>query len=191
MSTQPPVNPPPNPRNPPNQPQPNPPQPAADPAVRAFLGMIAWSEGTSTSAVTVNNGYDVIVTGVDGPEVFVDYTDHPFAAGRPAKIVRPAPNLLTSTASGRYQLLLRWWRAYKEMLHLPDFSPASQDAVAIRQMSERGALVLLAASDIEGAITACANIWASLPVNDYGQGGHTMEVLLAKYQEFLGKGGTP
>jgi muramidase (phage lysozyme) len=154
------------------------------PNEKSFLDLIAWSEGTSTSPITKNNGYDVIVNGVDGPEVFDVYVDHPFAFGRPAKIVRHVP-LLTSTASGRYQVLLRYWHAYKQMLNLPDFSPASQDAVALKQMKEQGACTHLANCDIESAIKSCANIWASLPGNDYGQGGHTLAELVEKHNEFL------
>lgn len=153
-----------------------------DPKIAAFLSLIAWSEGTSSSPLTKNSGYDVIVSSVDGPEIFTDYSDHPFASGRPAQVIRRVP-LLTSTASGRYQLLLHWWNAYKPMLKLEDFSPASQDAVAIRQISERHALDMIEDGNIEGAIEACSNIWASLPGNDYGQaGGHTMDALLAQYE---------
>lgn len=47
---------------------------------KAFGDLLAYSEGTSTSPATRNNGYDVIVTGIDGkPEIFTDYSDHPFA----------------------------------------------------------------------------------------------------------------
>lgn len=157
-----------------------------DPSTKAFLDLIAWSEGTSASPETVNNGYDVIVSGVDGMHVFTDYSDHPFASGRAPIVVRAEP-LLTSTASGRYQLLLRWWTPYKAMLRLPDFSPASQDAVAIQQIRERGALPLIEAGNVEAAIAACSNIWASLPNNDYGQpGGHSMQALLAQYTVLSG-----
>ncbi|RYM51244.1 lysozyme, partial [Serratia proteamaculans] len=56
--------------------------------LRAFLDMLAWSEGTLTSPATKNNGYDVIVTGIDKkPEVFTDYSDHPFNKGRPSKVI--------------------------------------------------------------------------------------------------------
>jgi len=154
------------------------------PQERAFLSLIAWSEGTSTSPITKNDGYDVIVSGVDGPEVFTEYRDHPFAFGRPAKIVRHVP-LLTSTASGRYQLLLRYWRSYQTMLGLKDFSSDSQDAVALRQMKEQGACAHLANNDPESAIWACANIWASLPGNTYGQRQNALGELLEKYNEVL------
>lgn len=149
-----------------------------DPKLKAFLDLVAWSEGTSTSPITQNNGYDVIVTGVNGPSIFTDYTDHPFAHGG-AVTVRPG---LISTAAGRYQLLARYWNVYKAQLHLPDYSPASQDAVAIQQMRERGAVSLVESGDVQGAIEACSNIWASLPGNSYGQGGHSMEALLGQYQ---------
>lgn len=155
---------------------------ATSPALQKFLDLIAFSEGTSTSPLTQNNGYDVIVTGVDGPEIFADYAFHPFASGRPAKLIRTEPPLY-STASGRYQILFRWWMPYKVNLNLPDFSPASQDAVAIQQIRERHALDLVISGDIQGAITACSNIWASFPGNNYAQNAHSMGVLLDKYEE--------
>lgn len=154
-----------------------------DSKLRAFLDLISWSEGTSTSRLTINNGYDVIVTGIDGPSVFIDYSEHPFAHGG-AVTVRAVP-LLQSTAAGRYQLLARYWNVYKVQLKLPDYSPSSQDAVALQQMKERDAVAMVEAGNIEGAIGACSNIWASFPGNDYGQGGHAMPALLAQYQTLL------
>ena len=41
---------------------------------KAFLDMLAWSEGTDNGRQkTRNHGYDVIVSG----ELFTDYSDHP------------------------------------------------------------------------------------------------------------------
>ena len=152
---------------------------------KRFLDLIAWSEGTSTNRLTKCGGYDVVVTGPQGPEIFSDFSNHPFAQGRSAKLIRPAHDgvgALYSTASGRYQLLLRYWRAYQGMLHLPDFSPASQDAVALRQIHEQGADSAIEAGDIEDAIFKVANIWASLPGNDYHQGGNKLRALVAIYK---------
>jgi muramidase (phage lysozyme) len=148
---------------------------------KPFLSLVAYSEGTSTHPLTRNDGYDVIVTGVDGPEIFFDYSDHPFAM-RAAKLIRHHPMLL-SRAAGRYQLLYRYWLLYKQVLHLPDFSPASQDAVAIRQITERGAHLDIEKGDIEQAIHLCSNIWASFPGNNYGQGGKSMADLVDVYKE--------
>ena len=153
---------------------------------KQFLDLIAWSEGTSTNRLTKHGGYDVVVSGPDGPEVFTDFRDHPFAQGRPAKLIRAGHDgvgALYSTASGRYQLLLRYWRAYQGMLHLSDFSAASQDAVALRQIHEQGADAAIEAGDVEDAIYKCANIWASLPGNTYGQHAHTLQALLDKHSE--------
>ena len=62
---------------------------------KAFLDMLAWSEGTDNGRQkTRNHGYDVIV----GGELFTDYPDHP------CKLVTLNPKL-KSTGAGRYQLL--------------------------------------------------------------------------------------
>lgn len=69
---------------------------------KAFLDMLAWSEGTDNGwQKTRNHGYDVIV----GGELLTDYSDHP------RKLVTLNPKL-KSTAAGRYQLLSKWWDAY-------------------------------------------------------------------------------
>ena len=87
---------------------------------KAFLDMLAWSEGTDNGRQkTRNHGYDVIV----GGELFTDYSDHP------RKLV--TLNLKTQLNEvDATQLLSRWWDAYRKQLSLKDFSPKSQDAVA-------------------------------------------------------------
>lgn len=144
-----------------------------NPQRKAFLDMLAWSEGTDKPGQpTKNNGYDVIVGGA----LFSDYSDHP------RKLVTLNPKL-KSTAAGRYQLLSRWWDAYRKQLGLKDFSPASQDAVALQQIKERRALELIDAGDIRQAIDRCSNIWASLPGAGYGQFEHKADSLIAKFKE--------
>lgn len=153
--------------------------------LRAFLDMLAWSEGTSTSPATKNNGYDVIVTGIDKkPEVFTDYSDHPFNKGRPSKVINSKG--LTSNASGRYQFMLRDWSHYKGLLNLPDFGPLSQDKWAIQLIKERRAIVDIEAGNIVQAINNCRNIWASLPGAGYGQPEHKIEIILQQYQKVGG-----
>ena len=120
---------------------------------------------------TRNHGYDVIV----GGELFTDYSDHP------RKLVTLNPKL-KSTGAGRYQLLSRWWDAYRKQLGLKDFSPKSQDAVALQQIKERGALPMIDRGDIRQAIDRCSNIWASLPGAGYGQFRHELKAADCKSQ---------
>lgn len=152
---------------------------------KAFLDMLAVSEGTSTSPATKNNGYDVIVTGVDGkPEVFTDYSNHPFDRGRLSKTINSKG--LTSNASGRYQFMLRDWHHYREQLNLMNFGPESQDLWAIQLIRERGALPLIDAGSFVLAVARCKNLWASLPGAGYGQHENKIAKLESAY---LGAGG--
>ncbi|EOM6854280.1 glycoside hydrolase family 104 protein [Escherichia coli] len=149
--------------------------------IAAFLDMLAYSEGTATHPLTKNRGYDVIVTGLDGkPEIFTDYTDHPFAHGRPAKGFNRRGE--KSTASGRYQQLYLYWPHYQKQLALPDFSPLSQDKLAIQLIRERGAIEDIKAGRIERAISRCRNIWASLPGAGYGQREHSLDKLVTVWR---------
>jgi len=152
----------------------------------AFKKMLRFSEGTLNHKLTTNGGYDVIVTGIDGKlEVFTDYSDHPFAGGRPGKVFNKAGQ--RSTASGAYQQLLRYWPAYKKQLGLPDFSPESQEKLCDQLLREQKAMALIEAGKITDAIRACSNIWASLPGAGYDQHEHKLDVLLKAYQDFGGK----
>ena len=93
---------------------------------------------------TRNHGYDVIV----GGELFTDYSDHP------RKLVTLNPKL-KSTGAGRTSFfLLR--DAYRKQLGLKDFSPKSQDAVALQQIKERGALPMIDRGDIRQQSTVAA-----------------------------------
>ena len=68
-------------------------------------------------------------------------------------------------------------------LGLKDFSPKSQDAVALQQIKERGALPYDDRGDIRQAIDRCSNIWASLPGAGYGRFEHKADSLIAKFKE--------
>lgn len=146
------------------------------PNVKAFLDMIAWSEGTSRVAGS-DNGYNVLVGGT----LFTGYDDHP------RKLV-PLPRLgIKSTAAGRYQLLSKYFDAYKKRLGLKDFGPGCQDAIAIQQIKECGALDEVIAGRFDEAVKLCARIWASLPGAGYGQHEHKLADLQAAYTK---SGGT-
>ena len=146
----------------------------------AFLDMLAVSEGTSTSPATLCRGYDVIVTGRDGQlEIFTDFSDHPFNAGRKSKAINSKG--LTSNASGRYQFMLKDWNHYRIQLGLLDFGPESQDKWAIQLIRERGALPLIDMGQFELAVARVRNLWASLPGAGYGQPEHGIGKLQVAY----------
>jgi muramidase (phage lysozyme) len=152
------------------------------PNLRAFLGMLAVSEGTETSKATKDHGYDVIVTGADGvPEIMTSYGTHPFAGGRQPKLVS-AKTGLRSTASGRYQFLVRDWGFYRLKLNLPDFGPEAQDRWAVQLIKERRALDDIETGHFVRAVGKVSNLWASLPGAGYGQPEHHMEALAEIYE---------
>ncbi len=142
---------------------------------KAFLDMIAFSEiGTALLAVS-DNGYNVIVgSTASRPDLFTSYMDHP------RKLVLLTPTL-RSTAAGRYQLLAKYYDAYKASLHLPDFSPHSQDAIALQQIRECHALDDIDAGRFASALTKVAHIWASIPGAGYGQHENKIASLQAAY----------
>lgn len=145
---------------------------------RAFLDMIAVSEigEAMLRDPQTDNGYKVIVGSKPGKLILMDsYSDHP----RKAVMVKP---MLYSTAAGRYQLLARYYDPYKKLLGLVDFSPASQDAIALQQIKERRALDDIDAGRFELAVSKVSNIWASLPGAGYGQHENDMTRLAEVYE---------
>ena len=157
---------------------------------RAFEDMTGMSEGTMNSPATKCAGYDVIVTGIDGkPEIFTDFSKHPFA-NRAPKVINS--HGLTSTASGKVQILLHWWNIYAVLLKLPDFSPESQELYFMQQLREHKALQKLAVNDFLGALQAVSGLWASLPGKAYvGQTQHTIERVQKFYTDAGGTIATP
>ena len=140
---------------------------------KAFLTMIATAEGTVKLG---DNGYNVLV----GGSLFTGYADHP------RKAVYLPKYKIKSTAAGRYQILSRYYTFYKKLLKLKDFSPASQDAIAIQMIKEQGALQDVDEGRIDAAIEKVSNIWASMPGAGYGQ----REVAIASLRKsFVDAGG--
>lgn len=145
-------------------------------ALQAFRRTIAYGEGTDKPGQkTKNHGYDVIV----GGSLFTDFSDHP------RKMV-DLPNLkIKSSAAGRYQILKSNYDHYKKQLNLPDFSPASQDAICDQLIRECRAMGDICNGNIESALIKCNSRWASLPGNKDGQRQEQMSKLLEVYHAAL------
>ena len=139
---------------------------------KAFLDMLAWSEGTDNGRQkTRNHGYDVIV----GGELFTDYSDHP------RKLVTLNPKLKSTGADATASFLLVG--CLPQAVWPERLLSEKSDAVALQQIKERGALLMIDRGDIRQAIDRCSNIWASLPGAGYGQFEHKADSLIAKFKE--------
>ena len=139
---------------------------------KAFLDMLAWSEGTDNGRQkTRNHGYDVIV----GGKLFTDYSDH---------LANLSLNPKLKSGAGRYQLLSRW-------VGVPTASSLAWKTSLrkVRTLWHCGRLrsvalyLWLIGVDINQAIDRCNNIWASLPGAGYGQFEHKADSLIAKFKE--------
>ena len=151
--------------------------------VKAFLTMIAVSEiGEGLLRIT-DNGYNVLVgSTAKHPMLFASYDDHP----RRLITIKLGGKEWHSTAAGRYQLLARYFDHYRQLLHLNDFSPASQDEIALQQIREKGGLADIEAGRCAAAIKKVSSLWASLPGAGYGQPENSLESL---QQAFVRAGG--
>lgn len=157
--------------------------------VNAFLDTLAVSELGQELLDVSDDGYNVIVgSTARKPVLFNSYADHPRKSviltikGKPGT----EPKLIRSTAAGRYQILSRYFDAYRHQLRLTDFGPYSQDMIAIQLIRECRAVDLILKGNIAAALVACKSRWASLPGAGYGQHEHDLEHLC---DVFYRKGG--
>lgn len=141
---------------------------------QAFLNMIALSEIGAALLAETDNGYNVVVGATaSNPATFSDYSTHP-------RIYVAAYN---STAAGRYQINWPTFQTLSRQTGLTDFSPATQDAMALQLCANKGALADIDAGNIAAAIAKCGPVWASLGHNGYGQHVNGDSALLAWYQQ--------
>lgn len=150
--------------------------------IGAFLDTIAFSEIGAELLAKSDDGYNVLVgSTAEAPTLFDSYADHPHKSVWLPKLG------IYSTAAGRYQLLYRYWPAYKTQLGLQDFGKSSQDVVAMRQIKERGALLDVDAGRFDIAVEKCRPIWASLPGAGYGQHENNLDSLRVAFQNAGGQ----
>lgn len=140
----------------------------ADPNVSAFIKSIAEAEG---------GGYDFKYGAVKGkrndPWRFTDFSTHPGPGfgGR-------------TTAAGMYQITVDTWREHGGKMGLTDFSPKTQDLMAVEMLRSVGVIDKIKAGDIAGAMGPTAVKWAALPKGP-GQGNQYPAQPFVKYEEFL------
>ena len=160
--------------------------------IRAFMRMLRVGEGTENE-----RGYTTIYSG----EQFSDMSKHP------EKVI--TAGAYSSSAAGAYQIMrYTWWwlggekltddnkkagvyeesHDYIKKYSIPDFTSESQDklCVIIFKHKRPGSLELITKKQIKEALEKYGSYeWASLPPGRYGQPTQTMDVALAKYEEYL------
>lgn len=140
----------------------------ADPNVAAFLKAIAAAEG---------GGYDFKYGAVKGrkndPWRFTDTSTHP-GAGAGGK----------TTAAGMYQITVDTWQQHGGKMGLTDFTPATQDLIAVEMLRTIGVIDKIKAGDVAGAMPKAARKWAALPEGP-GLANHYPPQPYMEYSEFL------
>ncbi|KAB8314404.1 lysozyme [Tolypothrix campylonemoides VB511288] len=143
------------------------------PRLSAFLATIRWAE-TGTSEP---ESYRKLV--FNG--TFDDFSTHPLK-----KQCAPINGkTVCSTAAGAYQMLDKSWYDLAPKLNLKDFSPASQDKMAIEYIRRNNALGDIEVGRFDTAACKVGRVWASLICNSYNQNPRTIEELRNYYQKML------
>jgi lysozyme len=158
----------------------------------AFLFMIRSTEHVYPRDVLNDAAYSIFY----GGSKFSNFADHPVLTGEKKGVPLPdhfckAAGLkpgCVSTAAGAYQIIKGTWTRIKARLNLPDFSPLSQDQAAVALLDESGALDLIYAGDIEGAIKKASKIWASLPGSTAQQNPKALAYAMNRFDEGLAQG---
>ncbi len=114
-----------------------------------FLDFLSKAEGAD---------YNTIV----GGSKFNSFDAHPGVVGLRTK---EGP----STAAGRYQITKTTYDDVAPRLGIKDFSPQSQDAIAVELIRRGGAYDDVLKGNFESAINKLGSTWASLPSSPYSQ----------------------
>ena len=110
---------------------------------KAFLDMLAWSEGTDNGRQKPEiMSRDVIV----GGELFTDYSDHP----RKLVTLNPNSNQQAPDATSFFPLV-----GCSPQAALPERLLSKVRTSALQQIKERGALPMIDRGDIRQAIDRC------------------------------------
>jgi muramidase (phage lysozyme) len=139
----------------------------ANPNVSAFLKAIAAAEG---------GGYDFKYGAVKGkrndPWRFSDFSTHP-GPGFGGK----------TTAAGMYQITVDTWRQHGGKMGLTDFSPKTQDLMAVEILRSIGVIDTIKSGDVAGAMGPAAAKWSALPMGP-GLANHYPAQPFVKYEAF-------
>ena len=153
--------------------------------VCAFLDTISWAETGTTDRST---SYTYIA--FKGADRIKTFSTHPFVdtGVKPSSNCAFIPSLgrrICSSASGRYQVTDFNFQELKSKGIVEDFSPVSQDAIALYYIKNKGALNDVLEGRFEKAVCKVGNVWASFPCNSYNQPQKGVSKLKEIYQKQL------
>lgn len=146
---------------------------------QAFLRMLRVSEGTAGEG-----GYNALFGWPAKGRTFYSYADHP---RRFFDYKDKAGKAIKTSAAGAYQITATTFDDVAPRLGLSDFTPASQDAIALELIRQRGALGDIDAGRFESAVSKVRRVWASLPGAGYNQPERDITTLA---QAYASAGGT-
>ena len=144
--------------------------PSLDARVNAFLAAIRRFESGGDYSILYGGGH------------FLGFDKHPKIA---VPINLPGYEGKKSTAAGAYQINWPTYTDFAPGLGITDFSPASQDAIALAIVKRTGAYDALIAGDIESAFRLASSRWASLPGSTAGQNPKSVDTVLSWFDDFL------
>lgn len=131
-----------------------------DDNTRRFLDFLAKAEGADYNVIT-------------GGKRFNDFSQHPGVVGM---VTKQGP----STAAGRYQITKSTYDDIAPKLGITDFSPESQDRIAVELIRRNKALQYVQDGDYQNAIKRLGGTWASLPSTIYAGHPHRSQSWVEK-----------
>lgn len=156
-----------------------------DPTYREFLDLISVTEGTSR---TKNGGYNTLFGfNKDGSNrYFDDMTKFPDS---PAPYRDPRTGKVKySNDAGRYQINIDTYKRMAKRLGITDFSPESQDMIAVALLDEiKGFDNAIRSGNKQQALKLASPVWVSLPYNKTG-GSHVSESAALTVWDNISKG---
>lgn len=157
----------------------NPSDALQNPNVRGFLGMIRQFESHGDYSILYGGGH------------FTDYSTHPdvrvpFVNRNKPLHADGTPNDY-STAAGAYQITHPTWLLWSAVPGAPtDFTPASQDYLAVVGLQLIGALQDIIDGNFYTALDTASGTWASLPGSTAQQNPKSVQTVQNAYLNFGG-----
>jgi muramidase (phage lysozyme) len=138
-----------------------------------YLDLIAYCEGTDRNINGMREGYNIRYAF----KTFSDYSKFPTG--------RITANGITSSASGRYQIMdFTWYGDIQPALNLPDFSPDSQDQACLWLLHiKRKILHYVDRDNLKAFCSIASWEWASIPPSRYGQGNYKYNDIVNIYNK--------